>query len=98
MEERSPIWRVAADTSNKQWLTADNINTDNSSFERVELYQYLGTFLRNQNSIQEEIMSRLRSGNACYHSVQKLLPSDLLSKTIVIKIYRTIILSVALYG
>ena len=42
---------------------------DNSSFERVEDFKYLGTNLTNQNSIQEEIKSRLKSENACYHSV-----------------------------
>ena len=40
-----------------------------SSFERVEQFKYLGTTLTNQNSVQEEIKSRLKSGNACYHSV-----------------------------
>ena len=38
------------------------------------------------------------SGNACYHSVQNLLSSRLLSKNLKIKIYRTIILPVVLYG
>jgi len=52
---------------------------DNSSFEWVEEFKYLGT---NQNSIQEEIKSRLKSGNACYHSVQNLLSSSLLSKNL----------------
>jgi len=33
-----------------------------------------------QNSIQEEIKSRLKLRNACYHSVQNLLSSRLLSK------------------
>ena len=41
--------------------------------------------------------SRLKLGNACYHSVQKLLSSSLLSKNLKMKIYRTIILPV-LYG
>ena len=58
----------------------------------------LGTTLTNQNSIAEEIKSRLRSGNACYHSVQNLLSSRLLSKNLKIKRYRTIISSVVLYG
>jgi len=58
----------------------------------------LGTTLTNQNSIQEEIKSRLKSGNACYHSAHYLLSSSLLSKNIKIKIYRTIILPVVLYG
>ena len=46
--------------------------------------------------IAEEIKSRLKSGNACYHSVQNLLSSRLLSKNLKIKIYRTIILPVVL--
>ena len=56
------------------------------------------TALTNQNSIQEEIKSRLKLGNACYYSVQNLLSSRLLSKNLKIKIYRTIILPVVLYG
>jgi len=48
----------------------------------VEEFRYLGTTLTNQNSIQEEIKSRSKSGNACYHSVQNLLSSSLLSKNI----------------
>jgi len=71
-----------------------SVRIDNSTFERVEGFKYLGTTLRNQNCISEEIKSRLRSGNACYHSVQNLLSSRLLSKNLKIKIYKTIILSV----
>ena len=69
-----------------------------STFESVEEFKCLGTALTNQNSIPEEIKSRLRSGNACYHSVQNILSSRLLSKNLKIKVYRTIILSVVLYG
>ena len=53
---------------------------DKSTFDSVEDFKYLGTTLTNQNSIAEEIKSRLKSGNACYHSVQNLLSSRLLSK------------------
>jgi hypothetical protein len=58
-----------------------DIKIDNKSHERVEQFKYLGTTLTNRNSIQEEIKSRLKSGNACYHSVQDLLSSSLLSKS-----------------
>ena len=68
------------------------------TFDRVEDFKYFGTTLTNLNSIAEEIKSRLRSGNACYHSVQKLSSSRLLSKNLKTKIYRTIILPVVLYG
>ena len=74
------------------------MKVDNSSIERVEEFKYLGTTLTNQNSIQEEIKSRLKLGNASYHSVQNLLSSSLLSRNLKIKIYRTIILPVVLYG
>jgi len=75
-----------------------SMKSDNSFFERVEEFRYLGTTLTNQNSIQEEIKSRLKSGNASYHSLQNLLSSSLLSKNLKFKIYRTIILPVVLYG
>ena len=41
------------------------MKADNSSIERVEKFKYLGTTLTNQNSVQEEIKSRLKLGNAC---------------------------------
>jgi len=75
-----------------------SVRFDKSTFERVEVFKYLGTTSTNQSSIPEEIKSRLRSGNACYHSVQNLLSSRLLSKNLNIKIHRTIILPVVLYG
>jgi len=74
------------------------VRVDNSTFESVEEFKYLGTSLTNQNYILEEIKSRLGSGNACCHSVQNLLSSRLLPKNLKIKIYRTIILPVVLYG
>ena len=71
---------------------------DNSCIERVEEFKYLGTTLTNKNSIQEEIKSRLKGGNACCYSVQNILSSSLLSKKLKIKLYRTIILPIVLYG
>jgi hypothetical protein len=75
-----------------------SINIDNSSFERVEEFKYLGTALTNQNSIQEEIKSGLEPGNACYHSVQNVLCSSLLSQNLKSKVYKSIILAFVLYG
>jgi hypothetical protein len=75
-----------------------SMKIDTSYIESVEEFKYLGTKLTNKNSIQEEIKSRLKLGNACYYSVQNLLSSSLLSKKLKIKIYRTIILPVVLYG
>jgi len=74
------------------------MKNESSFLERVEECKYLGTNLRNQNSIQEEIKSRLKSGNACYHSVQNLLSSSLLPKNLKIKVHIIIILPVVLCG
>jgi hypothetical protein len=75
-----------------------NIRTADESFENVAKFKYLGTTLTKQNDIHDEIKSRLNSANACYHSVQNLLSSRLISKNIKIKIYKTVILPVVLYG
>jgi hypothetical protein len=63
----------------------------------VEVFKYLGTTLTNQNSIQEEIKNKLKSVNVCYHLVQNILSSSLLSKNSKIQIYGTILLPVV-YG
>jgi len=73
------------------------MKTDNSSFERVEEFKYLGTILTDGNYIQEENKSRLKPGNASSHSMRNLLSCSLLSKNLKIKIYRTIILPFVLY-
>jgi hypothetical protein len=74
------------------------IKIGNRSFENVSQFKYLGMTATNHNLIQEEIKRRLNSGNACYHLVQNLLSSRLLSKNVKVRIYKTIILPVVLYG
>ncbi|PNF19086.1 hypothetical protein B7P43_G11229, partial [Cryptotermes secundus] len=61
------------------------ITIANDTLKNVAQLRYLGTTVTNRNLIQEEIMRRLNSGNACYSSVK-------------IRIYKTIILPVVLYG
>jgi hypothetical protein len=67
------------------------------SSENVAQFKYLGMTVTNQNLIKEKIKRKLNSDNACYHSVQNLLSSLLLSKNVKIRIYKTMILAVFLY-
>ena len=69
-----------------------------NSYEKLKTFKYLGSLVTNKNSIQEEIKCKLKAGNSCYYSVQTFLSSRLHSKNLKIKIYKTIILSVVLYG
>ena len=49
-----------------------NIKIGSNSYEKVETFKYLGSLLTNQNSTQEEIKCKPKSGNSCYYSVQTL--------------------------
>ena len=71
---------------------------ENNSSETVEEFKYLGKILINQNYIQEEIRSKLKSRIACFNWKQNLFSPSLLPKNLKIKIYRTIILPIVLYG
>ncbi|KAJ4437943.1 hypothetical protein ANN_13882 [Periplaneta americana] len=75
-----------------------NIKIGNLSFEEVEMFKYLGATVTNINDTREEIKHRINMGNACYFSVEKLLSSSLLSKNLKVRIYKTVILPVVLYG
>jgi hypothetical protein len=75
-----------------------NIRMANELYENVAEFKYLGTTLTYQNDIHDEMKSRLNSGNACYNSVQNLSSFCLMSKSLKIKIYKTVTLPGVLYG
>jgi hypothetical protein len=63
-------------------------------FKGLKYLEMTGTI---ENLIHEEIKRRLDCGNACYHSVQNLLSSPLLSGNVKIRINSTINLPLVLY-
>ncbi|KAJ4449395.1 hypothetical protein ANN_00794 [Periplaneta americana] len=75
-----------------------NIKIGDLCFEEVEKFKYLGATVTNINDNREEIKRRINMGTACYYSVEKLLSSSLLSKYLKVKIYKTVILPIVLYG
>ena len=79
-------------------MANEQITVGSNSNEKVKTFKYLGSLLINNNCIHEEIKCRLTAGNLCYYSVHTFLSSTPLSKNLKIKIYKTIILRVVLYG
>jgi hypothetical protein len=75
-----------------------SIKVANRSFEDMAKFKYLGRTRTEKNWMHEEIKSRLDSGNVCYHSVQSILSSCLLSGNVKVKIHKTIIFPVVLRG
>ncbi|KAJ4439060.1 hypothetical protein ANN_15016 [Periplaneta americana] len=70
----------------------------NQSSKEVEKFKYLGATVTSINDTREEIKHKINMGNACYYSFEKLLSSSLLSKNLKVRIYKTVILPVVLYG
>jgi hypothetical protein len=85
-----PSWKNAGQNHSKE--------IDNKSFGWMEQFKYLGKTLTNDNSFQEEIKGRLKSGNACFHSVQNLLSSSLISENMKDKDIQNYNLPVVFYG
>jgi hypothetical protein len=75
-----------------------DIQIANRLFENVSRFKYLGITVTNEYLVQKGSKNRLNSGNSCYHLVQNFLSSCLLSKNVKMRICKTTILSVVLYG
>ena len=82
----------------RDMITIEHIKVCKGFFEKMKTFKYLGSLVTNENFIQDEIKCRLKAGNSWYYSVQTLLSSRLLSKNLKMKIHKTIILPVVLYG
>jgi hypothetical protein len=71
---------VESNTHKAKYVLVSRHQNVNRSFENVAKFNYFRMTVANHNSILVEIKSILNSSNACYHSVQNLLSSCLLSK------------------
>jgi hypothetical protein len=66
--------------------------------EKVESFKYLGSVMTSFNDIETEIKSKIAVGNKCYYALGQILKIKSISQSIKIRIYKTIIRPVVIYG
>jgi hypothetical protein len=68
------------------------------TIEEVNKTKYLGTIVTKDKLIEEEIKERNAAGNRASFANQKILQSKLISKKTKMKLYKTLIRPVVVYG
>lgn len=67
-------------------------------FEEVDKSKYLGTVFYRKSDIKGEIRQRLMAGNRCIGSLNRILRSKTISRNLKVRIYRTVIRPIVIYG
>lgn len=71
---------------------------DAGRYEAVTNFRYLGSILTSDNQTSEDVSSRIRAANVAYFQTRPLFRSRLLSWTTKIRLYKTLVRPVLLYG
>jgi hypothetical protein len=67
-------------------------------YEKVESFRYLGAMITSLNDIETEIKSKIAVGNKCYYALGTIVKRRLISQSIKIRLYKTIIRPAVTYG
>lgn len=95
-EEKTKYMKTSSVALRQQ--DGDIINIGRHKFEIVDEFVYLGALIRADTDITREIMRRIIAANRCFYGVQRHLRSKLLTKETKLRIYKTLIRPVLLYG
>ncbi|KAL1447571.1 hypothetical protein WDU94_012383, partial [Cyamophila willieti] len=71
---------------------------NDQTFKKVKTFKYLGSLINDQNDKSVEIQARINAANKAYFSLQQVMKKRSLSKTFKIRLYRSNIIPVLLYG
>jgi hypothetical protein len=74
------------------------IGTEGMKIEEVSNVKYLGTIVTKGKLIEEEIKERIATGNRAFFANKKIFQSKLISKKSKIKLYKSLIRPVVVYG
>ncbi|KAL1462186.1 hypothetical protein WDU94_014046 [Cyamophila willieti] len=76
----------------------EKLDIGEDKYERVDKFRYLGSNLDEKNRMEEEILEKIKIGNRTRFALKKMMSSKLLSRTSKVRIYKSLILPVLLYG
>jgi len=79
-------------------LTKEDIKVTGTSCETVNQFIYLGSQINSKNSIQEEIILRIKVGNRSVFANKKLLKNKDLNAASKLQIHKSIIRPIVTYG
>ncbi|KAJ9582998.1 hypothetical protein L9F63_022656 [Diploptera punctata] len=83
-------------TNHNTNLTELTINSD--CIDQINSFKYLGTILNDNNTVEEEIKTRISQGNKAYFANFDIFKSKLISKNVKFKLYTAIIRPIICYG
>jgi len=82
----------------KKDIRTENLKINNSYIEPVQQYKYLWSIINDSNSIEKEVKERIALGTKAYYTNQKFFKSRLVTKSLKLKLYRTVIGPIMTYA
>jgi len=85
-------------TTNLDDTSESKFEIHNYKFELVKEFKYLGSIISNKGGSQTDIRARLLAANRCYFALLDILKSRQITRMLKLKIYKTIIRPIAIFG
>jgi hypothetical protein len=74
------------------------VDINRKVYQEVTDFKYLGSIITSDNNCERYIKPRMAAGNRSYYAVTKIMKSREISKSSKLKIYRTIVRPIIMYG
>ncbi|CAK1591299.1 unnamed protein product [Parnassius mnemosyne] len=84
--------------SKDQQILLQGVNIGNNTFASVNDHVYLGSLVTDNNDVSSEISRRIMAANKCYFGLLRYLRSKLLSRSIKLLLYETLLRPILTYG
>jgi hypothetical protein len=85
-------------TSRQQDAYTRTVDINGKVYQEVTDFKYLGSIITSGNNHERDIKARMAAGNRCYYALSKIMKSREISKSTKLKIYRTLIIPIVMYG